>query len=371
MISSLLILSLLFTLSTSVFSAAATVKSSVVELNPDAIDTSKWLFGLVPPQQPQWTIHSQWPRPPGTLLLNMLIKNERAHLDRTLPRWAKVIDYWIIGVDDHNTDDSEEIIRKHLGHIPGSIEIVKFDGMGPTWSLLAEAGLRKFPQATHGIIADADFAPMNNFLDKMELDIRCSKHMYTIWTADHRNERKMDWIYRNIKGAKVLRRTHQIVEVPKLPEQEVFQTLINLPIEESEGGYQDRTPGKNQRYIGFLEADLDDYPNDTRTLYYLGYAHHDIFVKSKDSPSSEDWAELAKGVDYFKRRGEIEEGNKEERWFALLKIAEIYERYYKDWNKAKYYYDNCTALDPERADACKRKTCNPFNRNVRGAKAVY
>jgi hypothetical protein len=28
---------------------------------------------------------------PGTLLLNMLIKNEEAHLERTLPRWAKII----------------------------------------------------------------------------------------------------------------------------------------------------------------------------------------------------------------------------------------------------------------------------------------
>ena len=64
-------------------------------------------------------------RPPGTLLLNMLIKNEAEHLDRTLPKWAKVIDYWIIGVDDANTDNSPEIIQKHLGHIPGEIVIVR------------------------------------------------------------------------------------------------------------------------------------------------------------------------------------------------------------------------------------------------------
>lgn len=54
-----------------------------------------------------------------------------------------------------------------------------------------------------GIIADADFMPMVDRLDKNELDIRCSKHMYTIWTEDHRNERKMDWIYQNIQGATV------------------------------------------------------------------------------------------------------------------------------------------------------------------------
>ena len=98
-----------------------------------------------------------------------------------------------------------------------------------------------------GIIADADFMPMQDHLDKMQLDIRCSKHMFTIWTQDHNNERKIDWIYRNIPGASVKRRTHQTVEVPELPDQEVFQTLIDLAVEEREGGYQDRTPGKNQR----------------------------------------------------------------------------------------------------------------------------
>jgi hypothetical protein len=144
---------------------------------------------------------------------------------------------------------------------------VHFDGMGPTWSELVNVGIRDYPGATHGnystplhsvtpysflcfipndrlmisyyrlisccaalcvnagILADADFMPMKDRLNKMELDVRCSKHMYTIWTEDHRNERKMDWIYRNIPGAIVRRRTHQILEVPELPDQEVIHTF--------------------------------------------------------------------------------------------------------------------------------------------------
>lgn len=39
---------------------------------------------------------------------------------------------------------------KHLGHIPGEIVVVHFDGMGPTWTKLVERGVEKFPQATHG-----------------------------------------------------------------------------------------------------------------------------------------------------------------------------------------------------------------------------
>ena len=84
-------------------------------------------------------------RQPGTLLLNMLIKNEEVHLRRTLPEWAKVIDYWIIGVDDHNTDSSPEVIEEILGHIPGEMVTVAFDGMGPTWSELVNVSVAKYP----------------------------------------------------------------------------------------------------------------------------------------------------------------------------------------------------------------------------------
>ncbi len=44
-------------------------------------------------------------------------------------------------------------------------------------------------------------------------------------------------------------------------------------------------------------------------------------------------------------------GNKEERWFAMLKLGEIYERFYRDQKQSEYWYGRCTEADPERADA--------------------
>lgn len=291
------------------------------------------------------------PRPPGKLLLNMLIKNEEVHLERTLPKWAKIIDYWIVGVDDNNTDSSPQVIMKHLGHIPGEIVIVHFDGMGPTWSKLVDIGIKKYPQATHGIIADADYAPMYPTFDKMDLDIRCSKHMFTIWTEDHQNERKMDWIYRNVCGAKVKRRTHQVVEVPPLPDQEVFQTLVNLHVDEAVGGYGDRSGDKHERYMHWLEKDLEEYPGDTRTLYYLAYANFEIFLAKSNNPTQKEWDHLSRAVELFKERGAItQHGFYEERWFALLKIGEIYERFYQNWSEASKYYKMCIDSDGDRAD---------------------
>ena len=57
--------------------------------------------------------------------------------------------------------------------------------------------------------------------------------------------RNMDWIYRNIPGAKVSRRTHQSLDVPVIPGQRQYQTLVNIVVQEFEGGYQDRTGARS------------------------------------------------------------------------------------------------------------------------------
>ena len=58
--------------------------------------------------------------------------------------------------------------------------VVEFDGMGPTWTVLVQKGLELFPNATHGILSDADFTPTITRLDKRQLKMECSKHMYKI-----------------------------------------------------------------------------------------------------------------------------------------------------------------------------------------------
>lgn len=135
-------------------------------------------------------------RPAGTLLLNMLVKNEADNLLRTLPEWSKLpIDCYVIGVDEHNNDNTIDIINKYLGHIKhGYIHTVRnFESIGQSWNELVQIGVDKFNNTcTHGILADADFMPLFNIegqFDKNTLDIRCSKHMYTIHTQDGNNHR--------------------------------------------------------------------------------------------------------------------------------------------------------------------------------------
>ena len=85
--------------------------------------------------------------------------------------------------------------------------------------------------------------PVEGTFDKNELDIKASKHFFVIISPDGQTRRSMNWIYRNIPGAKILRRTHQIVQVPEI-DGKMYQPRLKFVVSEKGGGYQDRSGKK-------------------------------------------------------------------------------------------------------------------------------
>jgi hypothetical protein len=243
---------------------------------------------------------------PGTFLLTMIVKNEAKRLDRSLPVWAPLIDAWVIGVDRNNTDNTEEVIKKHLGGVPGEILIVDFDGMGPTWTKVVQHGQKKYPDVTHGILSDADFTPLPETLSKWDLDSSCSKLLFTVLEADGTGTKVMDWMYRNIPGARVERRTHQILLVPPTSENQMeYQRQIGFTVKEFTGGYQDRAGNKSGRYIDWLLKDLEELPGDARTIYYLGKEHMELAGENpipdlRSNPQGPAAYHLYKSMEYYK-----------------------------------------------------------------------
>lgn len=274
---------------------------------------------------------------------------------------APLIDYWVIGVDDANTDATPEVIQRHLGHIPGRIVTVHFDGMGPTWSQLVDAGVEHYPEATHGILADADFAPRHASLDKMELDIGCSKILYKVYSESNAY-RKLDWIYRNVRGAKVLRRTHQSLHVPPLPEQHWHVCeAASFEFTERTGGFQDRSGGnvaKQRRYVRWLEKDLEEMPNDSRTTYYLGMQNLQLYEALMNEEGVQDKAVLAQALKFLKQRAsgrvastEDRRGREEGQFWAIIKVAEVLHAYYNTpVEEVLEWYQHAADLDPARAE---------------------
>ena len=247
---------------------------------------------------------------PGTFMLTMIVKNEARRLASSLPAWAPIVDFWVIGVDRNNTDDTENVIKTHLAGVPGEILIVDFDGMGPTWTKVVEHGLKKYPQATHGILADADFTPLPQTLSKWDLDTGCSKLQFTVLEADGTGTRVMDWIYRNIPGVRVERRTHQILLVPRTSNQRTYQRQIGFTVKEFAGGYQDRAGNKSGRYIDWLLKDLEEMPGDSRTIYYLAKEHMELIGPNpvadlRAVPPGPGAYHLRKSLEYYQMRARI------------------------------------------------------------------
>lgn len=265
---------------------------------------------------------------------------------------------------------------------------VHFDGMGPTWTKLAEKAWEAFPEGTHGIIADADYAPARRMLggnfDKMDLDIGANKILYNLWSdaAAVSDVRRMDWIFRNMPGVRIERRVHQTLRVPPFAGAGGGITVgesKTMHIHELGGGYQLRTMsgrGRNYRYIKLLMQDLEELPDDPRTLYYIADSHRGVFMAGYDTSAwvdapydacltartmrfvsftgnitASDWDHLREAVKWYKRRLEVPAPNSfEETYFTYISIAELSERFLGDFAQGFEYYQKAFEFDPQRAD---------------------
>ena len=353
--------------------------------------------------------------PTPTLMLNMLIKDEEAHLARTLPIWAEIIDYWIIGVDSKNSDASPAVIERELvgRGIPGKMVNVSFDGMGPTWTVLVDEGVASFPDATFGIIADADHAPVVETFNRDELRYNPAtdgEHarapivlIYSILTETPQGasiRRRIDWMYRNIPGFSVVRRVHQQLHYHNaswtspddVPAHRYHHRRISLELTERTGSYQDRVlgaVGKWQRYERLLEADMaGQFAGDPTTMYYLAHAKMDLFMAMREAgeaSADELAAQLHGSIEVFSRRSAIVPNgekrtytppglrglppngyngtvapyicNNERTFWAAAKAGECFERWteLRDYGKALHWYKRASAIDPARPYAHYRR----------------
>eukprot|EP00941_MAST-03F_sp_MAST-3F-sp1_P004515 g4515.t1 len=197
----------------------------------------------------------------GKLILMMSLKNEEENLRKSLPEWAKIVDAYVLGIDVTNSDDSEAVIKEHLGHLPGVIIPVEFSGLGIIFSQLAMMASLKFPEMHFCLRADASFYPSVDTFHREELNPAYLKANFNVIT-DGTVNKTIDYVFRNLPSARWIGHFHERIRFEMPPEKRdtyQFSTSLNFTVAESAAAGHSARLGsitRHNRYIEHLRIDV-------------------------------------------------------------------------------------------------------------------
>jgi glycosyltransferase involved in cell wall biosynthesis len=202
-----------------------------------------------------------------TICLNMIVKDERAVIERCLNSVKGIIDYWVI-VDTGSTDGTQEIIRKCMKGIPGELH-------QSTWVDFShnrnEALKLAKGKGDYLLFLDADeqlaFAPgfHKPFLDKDFYLLTCDNQGVKYGRKQMvNNHLKWEWqgaVHECIESLDAGTRTFDLVP-----------GVVNLI---SWDGSRSKDPKKYQKDAAVLEKALLKDPTNKRNQFYLAKSYQD------------------------------------------------------------------------------------------------
>ena len=238
-----------------------------------------------------------------TIGLAMLCKNEEQALPATLERILPVIDSWTV-IDTGSTDNTREIIRDTLAHLPGRLLEHDFDGFGPSRTRLLAAAKN---QADYTLMLDADHTL---HIDRPKPKLTADSYLLRI--RDHWGGR-LPLLTRSQHPFEYRGRAHSYLASDKPT---TTQQTDWLSVDGGPGATRD----KLERDLPLLQADFIDNPNDARTVFYLAQTHRDL-----------DQSEQA--IRFYRLRAEMN-GFAEERYFARYQLGVLLGEHISFWEAA-------------------------------------
>ena len=97
---------------------------------------------------------------------------------------------------------------------PRSIFHFSFDGFGHARTLLFQEAWRSFSQATHLLIADPDWIPAPQTMNKADLDMDHDYFQFKIWDRNNITTRQSDWLMQHREGTYMVYRLHEVSSRP-------------------------------------------------------------------------------------------------------------------------------------------------------------
>jgi glycosyltransferase involved in cell wall biosynthesis len=266
----------------------------------------------------------------STICLNMIIKNEAPVIGRCLDSVKPFIDRWVI-VDTGSTDDTRELVRKHLEGVPGELHERPWKNFGHNRN---EALQLASPHGDYLFFIDAD--------ERLELP-----------AAYQRPWLSADGYHVNVSYAGISYARCALV-ASRLPwrwEGVVHEflacgapfkldTLEGPSVLVAHDGARSRDPDTYRKDAALLEEALRQNPNSTRDTFYLAQSYRDA-------------GELVKSRDVYRRRSTMK-GWEEEGWFAQYQAAILEERLGSPPEVISFAYLSAYQRRPTRAEPIVR-----------------
>ncbi|CAM9588914.1 unnamed protein product, partial [Scytosiphon promiscuus] len=280
-----------------------------------------------------------------SLCLLLIVRDEAASLRANLPLWIDVVDCFVIGIDDRTTDDTPHVIQEVLGgNHPRFVFFYTFQGFAQARNAVLRSTMQNFPDATHVIVADADWRPNLATIDKSELDFVNGSFPFLVHDHTGHTARVLGWLLRFDEGLR-------------------FKYRYDVQVVESDSNWSSKFHQHSQsseRYrfdLNLLELDYEDDPTDLHTLFYLAgitkFAYiESLMGKGTHQKTPELEALVTSGMSYFRQavdlHGEME--NSELVWGSKRWLAYGYQYFIGDAEEARAVYEDCIAYDPTRVD---------------------
>ena len=261
----------------------------------------------------------------------MIVKNERAVIERCLDSVLPLIDTWVI-VDTGSSDGTQALINAKLGHLPGQLHERPWVNFGHNRSeavalaqseSTAKADYVLFFDADDVLLRAADFA-----LPELDADA------YHLWLEENGTRytrmllvsTRLAWHWVGV-----------VHEYPAaLPAAATIATLAGLTVASGRGGARSHDPDRFRRDAALLEAALKTNPDDSRSMFYLAQSYRDA---GQPHEALAAYARRAKMV-----------GWEEERWCAMWQHARLAEQLKLPWPETTDLYLSAYQARPQRVE---------------------
>ena len=278
----------------------------------------------------------------NSIVMTMILRDEAVNIRANLPLWIDKIDYFIFMVDYRTKDDTVNAIAEVLGGQRDYKNLsYAFEGFGPARTESLEAAWQYFPQATHVWIADPDWRAQVDTINVDDLNLYADAFRFKIFDRNGFSTRQCDWLLRHKEGLKMKYHLHEVLDVGASYQHMKVGWVVN---EIEKAGTWHATVGHGNsmsapRYLfdlSMLYKDLEIYPHDPHTDYYLGVTHEAYASQLiTDGHPHDDLVDyhIDLAIKYMEKRirSVYDAEFSEERWGVLMMLGKTVEKYRVSW----------------------------------------